>query len=325
MEKLLIHYGLLHMINGTSDIGWANEILKKWDKYIFQVPHTPASDPVNGTHTESSDTPIYFECIRLLNRKHFIYVACAYDGYYPNDLNGKLTAIGKYVDFYLSLYERYMVSHLLEGIFFDEFGWDYYPGGSEQNLRDFNNSIINIAHSNNLSAFVNAWFLHQVFIDRVDLNESVWGKSSITDYILSESMFSYGQDRVSYTLAIKSLIKSLGLNGRMFFVQAVDLSSTPVDANTRSLVYSSAVGRMYNYLKIGASLIMDGGVSDIDYGASSNKVLNVDRNLLLEFEVNNDASDVIFTSIPSGYMIENSRYILKLGHDFTIINKIDKL
>jgi hypothetical protein len=314
MKKLLIHYGLLHTINGLSDVGWANELLNKFDDFVFQVPMS--FDTTNLKPVATSDTTLYFECIRLLNKPHFIYVACDWEGTYPNSLAGKLTAIQNSVNEYLNWYNFYNVDGLLKGFFFDEFGWDYFPGYSEVDLRNFNNSIINFAHLNGKSAFVNPWFMHQVFIERDDLSQSVWGRSEIRDYILSESIFSYDLKRVSYTLAIKGLIKKKNLNGEVYFVQAVNFAMTTINPKTYTLNMDAEVRKGFNYYCVGALLGINGGVADIDYGASSNKVLNYFPKKLDEI-FNDEVKLVVF---PDGYYIYGNRRNAFVSPDFEIKN-----
>jgi hypothetical protein len=91
---------------------------------------------------------------------------------------------------------------------------------------------------------------------------------------------------------------------------------TTINPKTYTLNMDGAVRKAFNYYCVGALLGINGGIADIDYGASSNKVLNYFPKKL--DEIFND--EVKLVVLPDGYYIYGNRKNAFVSPDFEIKN-----
>jgi len=159
-KKLAIYYGYPSLVNGSSTIQEAVDTFKVYDLIVF------------GAGLENILHPDYLKTIQIINHQEMTQ-----------------TEIYGYIDSTLSITNIKVKIDLwkltgVEGIFCDQFGFDFGLNRNKQN------QIVNYVHQKNLKAFVNAWDPDDVFDPSIKPNCNPNGelcKLGIDDWYLAQS------------------------------------------------------------------------------------------------------------------------------------------
>ena len=261
-ESLMIYYGWLNSFNSATN-GWSNEkVSQELARYDLLVFGDGLQEPTHGDYT---NTASILGRIKELNPKTKIF------GYVT--LNQTISAFKSKTDKWNDLG--------VDGIFFDEAGYDY------GNTRSHQNDAIDYVHSQEFSkiCFMNAWnFDHILGIDE-DLSyvNSTYNSDLVqsnllsTDYALLES-FAINTD--SYT-------SSSGYENKTQWEARVEMAvatrlNFPINVVGSGIINdsNSSGSSMYSFGYTAAVMAsLDGfGISDSLYGASSAKGKYYTRN-----------------------------------------------
>jgi hypothetical protein len=160
-KKLAIYYGWPSAVNGSAgDVNAAVAVFKEYDAVVFGAG---LEDTGHGDH---ANTVAIISHVDMLNSDVYGYIS-AQD---TNTINwGKIDAWN---------------SMGVDGIFCDEFGYDFNVDRNRQNV------LVEYIHYKGLKAFVNAWNPDDVFLNTVDPIKNPLGTAHMlgaNDIYLAES------------------------------------------------------------------------------------------------------------------------------------------
>lgn len=181
IEKVILFYGEPISICGLNNIKGAIDVYKNYDIIIFGDKY---QDP---SHSSYDDTSL------IIQKLHENYFNIRIVGYVPIGMHPNYTS-----DSCLDMVElKSRVDQWIDiganGIFLDEFGYDYYV------TRERQNEIINYCHEKGLFVFANSWSLEYCFnnepmtiswLENFEANPN--GLASVlneNDYYLFENLF----------------------------------------------------------------------------------------------------------------------------------------
>jgi hypothetical protein len=147
IEKVILHYGEPAFICDVSSVNDAVNIYKNYDIVIFgdqyQIP-------------EPESNPYYDNTVSLIQKIHEDYSSIRIVGYVPIGMHPDwedscllMTELKERVDQWFNIGAN--------GIFLDEFGYDYFV------TRDRQNEIVDYCHEKGLFVFANSWSLEYCF------------------------------------------------------------------------------------------------------------------------------------------------------------------
>lgn len=141
MEKVCIYYGYPILISGNANIEEAVEIYQEYNLIVFGDGYNEKK------HETHSDTLLIIKKIKEKKEevKVFGYISCGLKE------GGKINIEG--IKRKVKLWKEMGV----DGVFLDEFGYDYY------NTRDRQNKIIAISREMGMKIFVNSWDINWIF------------------------------------------------------------------------------------------------------------------------------------------------------------------
>lgn len=144
IEKVLLYYGYPIAINGAWSTENACNIYKNYDVCVFGDEY---NDPAHETHDESL---LIFNRLKQVspNTKIVGYVPIGLDPSWP-DSNLTMEQLIQRVDWWADMG--------VDGVFLDEYGYDYYV------TRERQNSIVSYCKSKGLFVFANSWSIEYVF------------------------------------------------------------------------------------------------------------------------------------------------------------------
>ncbi len=270
MFKVLIHYGLLHTINGASLVEHAGEIIDNYDVLILQPPmNVVKSTNSPYIYTTTSDTDLFFEILRgLKSKKIYPYVPLfglddatwGRFGAWSNLNNAINYVISPLINFYQTIFSSAGVDY--DGYFFDEFGYDYFQNyHPRSNWENYVSSAVNLARPKSL--IFNAWFFGR--------DVCPYGFFDGTkDYILSESIFARSNMmyyRLFYTNTwLKKGFPIIGVHSMDFSSFQIREGFVDLNKSTKKLIN--------DYYQIVNFIGLSGfGIVQIDYGASQPLVI----------------------------------------------------
>ncbi len=345
MKKLLIHYGLLNMVNLTNRQWEAAEILNNFDEIVLASP----------VYLTSSDRANYFSVVNLLEKGVFVYVPMA-DNYqveasqvgHLEEINNLLAVVSGQIRDIITLFENAKCLNKLKGFFLDEFGFDFTIRRIVNNqttyvhiCRDWQNAVVNYIKNNlspNYKVFVNAWFMDDAVKDfyssQYDGNP-YWGDHSVAypasstalwdgDYILVENPFTIDGGivninfpRLSYAF---QFIKRYHHKYKICAVNEFNFSNKVSIEYTGipqlKIIDDDFRYAIKNYLSLMCNLgFYAVGLADVNYGASSNLVyefdLPGDYDVMVPDDIDYKASDTYFVITLNYKTGKSLKYVFK--------------
>lgn len=308
MGKLLIKYGLLHTINKTNQARESAEILNDFDEIVLSDPNDfSVTDRLLYFEVLNLVKKKVWVYISTTNNQS--YVLNQYMNLYDNFVD----IIKPKIDGIINAFSYFGMLDKLKGFFVDEFGYDYtvkvntVPQTSRRVNRYWQNHIVNYCHSLGYPVFVNLWFLDDCFItfapyygsppylgsnyplDNDIQSGSLLPESSVgsgnwrgLDYVLLESCF-WNNDSNSLNLA--RILYEVGVMRRYYdrvkwaCVQGFNFGnrvSVPNPPDGTLIVDEGFREFIKKYIEIMNLLgVQYVGVSDIDYSAVSDIVLDI--------------------------------------------------
>ena len=223
-KKLAIYYGWPSVVNATYTVNGAANVFKDYDTVVL------GAGLENNLHGDHQNT------IDIINHPDMVNTLCY--GYINS--TDSLSSNETKIDNWLSMG--------IDGIFCDNFGYDFGVTRSQQN------DLVNYIHSKSLSAFVNAWEPDDVFSNNIVATYNPSGISHVLgadDYYLAESfqIINGGyQDTTFWKTKSDKMVNYKNIYGtKMATITTTD--STVFDQNKWDYSYMSAV--LYNFDLVG--------------------------------------------------------------------------
>ncbi|MDO4327134.1 MAG: hypothetical protein Q4E24_14060 [bacterium] len=144
MEKVLLYYGYPIAINGAWSVENACNIYKNYDICVFGDEYN------NPTHETHNDTQMIFDRLKVMAPETRLvgYVPIGLDPSWE-DSNLSMEELKQRVDWWVDMG--------VNGIFLDEYGYDYYVTRARQN------EIVSYCKNKGLFLFANSWSIEYVF------------------------------------------------------------------------------------------------------------------------------------------------------------------
>ncbi len=179
LKRVLVYYGWLSAINGLFDVEAAAEKFSNYDIVII------------GDGLEHPAHPDYANTTAIIAATKTINVVTKFFGYIPV---GQLSPSKLDISTMQDYADEWVVTGA-DGIFLDEFGYDYHVSRSLQN------QIVSYCKNLNLPVIVNAWSQEHVFGKEAyvdgDFHANDSGEIPVLnqdDFILFESLFTYNEE-----------------------------------------------------------------------------------------------------------------------------------
>ncbi|AYV78850.1 MAG: hypothetical protein Edafosvirus39_3 [Edafosvirus sp.] len=161
-KKLAIYYGIPSLVNNSnSSITSAVNTFKQYDLLVLgDGPEVPSHQDHNNTISIINDA-------NMINTQVY--------GYIDSTIS---------ISSFTTKVSQWKAMGNVKGIFCDRFGYDFNVTRTKQN------SILNLVHSNNLKAFVDAWNPDDVFSSQIQNPNNLTGTATViknTDIYLAQS------------------------------------------------------------------------------------------------------------------------------------------
>lgn len=244
LKNVGIYYGFLSSLNSGTNAFNNTNVINDLNQYDIVVAGAGVE---NAGHGDIANTTIIIPGLAA-SVELFGYVTIGDNGGAPENLVG----IQSRIDDWENLGA--------EGIFLDESGFDFWPSGSDADMRVRQNAVIDYAHGKGMKVFVNAWDPDDVFI------KESGNPCTITtdDYYLLES-YIFKDGTANNQLTTMSFTNHLERIAKVF---AAKLSHgiLAIGVSTTGLLSGSFDQDDFNFMTVAAQL---DGLDGIGWGAKN--------------------------------------------------------